>query len=259
MFEQINRAERKAQVRDILQDAQVSPRSMTALLLLLVLATDLVSLVGGEGLFGIFVSVLCSLLTTVLNTGFVLYCMTILRRQRAEYLTLFDAFSFAGKLIALQLIMYAFVTLWSMLFLIPGLVAAYRYRFAIFNLCENPEMNPIEALEMSKRQTQGYKLQLVMLDLSYVGWMILAALPAYAYSGYVSYMTLGGGNPVLSSATTFLLSLGFGLWSLLVSLFYFPEYQCVELTYFDTAKRTSGIGFREPPQDPFLPDDMGNY
>ena len=65
---------------------------------------------------------------------------------------------------------------------IPGIIAAYRYRFALYNLCENPEISIMEALDMSKRQTLGYKGQLFMLDLSYLGWALLAGVPSLIYS-----------------------------------------------------------------------------
>ena len=104
-----------------------------------------------------------------------LYCMAIRRGERAEYLTLFDGFSFVGKIILLDIISGFFIVLWSMLFLIPGVIAAYRYSFASFNLYENPGIGVMEALDMSKRQTLGYKSQLFTLDLSYLGWSLLSA------------------------------------------------------------------------------------
>ena len=60
-----------------------------------------------------------------------------------------------------------------MLFVIPGIIAAYRYSFAMLNLCENPELGVMEALNLSKRQTNGYKWQLFVLQLSFIGWSLL--------------------------------------------------------------------------------------
>ena len=97
--------------------------------------------------------------------------------RRAEYLTLFDGFSFVGKVILLNIVIYLFTFFWSLLFVIPGIIAAYRYRFALYNLYENPGIGVMEALNMSKQQTLGYKGQLFMLDLSYIGWLLLASLP----------------------------------------------------------------------------------
>ena len=68
-----------------------------------------------------------------------------------------------------------------MLFVIPGIIAAYRYSFAMLNLCENPELGVMEALDLSKRQTNGYKMQLFLLQLSFIGYQIAAVLIALLY------------------------------------------------------------------------------
>ena len=260
--ELIDRKGMKAEVREMLSGAQVSPRAMTALYAGLLLVLNLVCAFTGEGILSTFVSILTSLLSVLLGAGFAMYCMAIRRGERAEYLTLFDGFSFVGKLIALTIVTYAFIWLWSMLFVIPGIVAAYRYRFAAYNLYENPGISVMEALEMSKRQTMGYKGQIFALDLSYIGWTLLASLPAmvemgmmyYAmFSSYYDYMT--GAISVMPTDFTasvilpaWLWTLISGLWSMAVSLFYLPHFQCVELGYFETAKRTSGVGSgSEPP------------
>ena len=254
--ELIDRKKLKEEVGELLSGAQVSPKAMTALYAGLLLVLNLVCAFTGEGILSTFVSILTSLLSVLLGAGFAMYCMAIRRGERAEYLTLFDGFSFVGKLIALTIVTYAFIWLWSMLFIIPGIIAAYRYRFAPYNLYENPGISVMEALEMSKRQTMGYKGQIFALDLSYIGWTLLASLPAmvemgmiyYAmFSSYYDYMT--GAISLMPTDFTasvilpaWLWTLISGLWSMAVSLFYLPHFQCVELGYFETAKRTSGAG-----------------
>ena len=124
----------------------------------------------------LFVSVVCALLNMVLEAGVSLYHLGIRRGEEMPYVTLFDGFSFAGKLILLALVQYIFIFLWTLLFIIPGFIAAYRYRFAVYNLCENPDMGVMEAINMSKAQTAGFKWQLFVLDLSFIGWRILSGL-----------------------------------------------------------------------------------
>ena len=261
--ELIDRKRLKEEVRELLSGAQVSPKAMTALYGLLLLFLNMVSAFAGDaGVLSTFVSILTGLLSIVLGAGFTLYCMAIRRNERAEYLTLFDGFSFVGKLIALTIVTYAFIWLWSMLFIIPGIIAAYRYRFAPYNLYENPGIGVMEALDMSKRQTLGYKGQLLMLDLSYLGWTLLASLPVMAETGMMYYGLLSSAYTYMSGAAAstaadltvytalpaWLWTLIAGLWSTAVSLFYLPNYHCVELEYFETAKRTSGVGEgAEPP------------
>jgi len=270
----INRQQLKADTKSMLATARVSPKAIIALYLAIALVLDLVvTLIGDLGLASTFISILISLLLLVLDAGFVLYCMDIRRGEASGFLTLFDGFSFVGKLIGLHVVIYIFIFLWSMLFVIPGIIAGYRYRFAIYNLCENPELGIFEALNMSKRQTMGYKTQLLMLDLSYIGWIILADLPATIYSSYfqietvssaMSFAALEGLQPALATPE-FLPLWGWllvtGLWHLVVAIFYLPGRYCVELGYFEIAKETSGIGSRPSGQDSFQsgPDDMGGF
>ena len=127
---------------------------------------------------------------------------------------------------------------------------------------------------MSKRQTVGYKAQLFLLDLSYYGWAFLAALPSAVLEWCVSYQELSAivglaGTPALITSllalSDFSWVLIIDLWSLAVSLFYLPVYQCTELGYFETAKSTSGVGFgTEPPRQDgwngrIHPDDLGGW
>ena len=123
-----------------------------------------------------FVSIVCTLLGVVLNVGASLYHLGIRRGEEMPFVTLFDGFAFAGKIILLSIVQYIFISLWMLLLVVPGIVAAYRYRFAMLNLCENPEIGVMEALNMSKAQTLGFKWQLFVLDLSFIGWRILSGL-----------------------------------------------------------------------------------
>ena len=119
---------------------------------------------------------------------------------------------------------------------------------------------------MSKRQTLGYKGQVFMLDLSYIGWNLLATLPSTIETGVLYWSALestGLYDAVVFSAQTspfafiprWVWTLVCSLWTLLVSLFYLPNCQCVELGYFDTAKDTSGVRADRPPRTG--PDDLG--
>ena len=262
MAELIDRRQMKAEAREVLDRAQVPPGMMTLLYLGLTVVLGLVeALGGGVGLLSTFLTVLTNLLSAVLAAGFVLYCMAVRRGERAEYLTLFDGFSFAGKIILLMIVEFIFITLWAMLFVIPGVVAMYRYRFAMYNLCENPGVGVMEALAMSKRQTRGYKAQLFALDISFLGWDILAQLPTiYLTARATSIMTEMAFRGVLyvdvdAAMAQAMAPLPFAAWQalisgwfVLVSVFYLARKTCVDLGYFETAKRTSGVGQGAAPQ-----------
>ena len=269
MAELIDRKRLKAETRELLGTARVSPRGMTALYLGLAMALSTLDYLAGGGNVvlernpvGIFTYVLTALLTAVLGAGFSLYCMAVRRGERAEYLTLFDGFSFVGKLIALNVVESLLIILWSMLFVIPGIVAAYRYRFALYNLYENPGIGVMEALDMSKRQTWGYKSQIFALDWSYFGWLMLASLPLLAMLFLLYrlvFQIVTGPIPNLTAEELVAQALVLPVWawslissvfSLAVGLFYVPNRECVELGYFEIAKRTSGVGWNAAPPRP---------
>ena len=247
--ERIDRRRLKSDMKDVVRTAQVSARAMTALYLGLGLALTLASYAGDirGGAVAVFLSILTTLLSLVLGAGFTMYCMAILRGERAEYLSLFDGFSIAGKFIALHIVKISFIMLWCMLFVVPGIIAAYRSRFAAYNLYANPDLGIFEVLEMSKRQTMGYKMQLFALDMSYFGWACLSMLPVmlenYLYSFEAAGIAFGMEPflPVLSDSQYLVWILVAGLWQLGVSIFYLPGYTCAELGYYEIAKGTSGV------------------
>ena len=164
----------KAESRSLLRTGSVNPFRMTLFYLLITLVLDMINSAGGFTVLSFsFVSILVGLVALVLNAGYYCYCFGILRREEMPYESLFDAFPFAGKVILLSIVEGVFIFLWSMLFVIPGIIAAYRYSFAMLNLCENPELGVMEALNLSKQQTFGYKWQLFVLQLSFIGWSLL--------------------------------------------------------------------------------------
>lgn len=123
-----------------------------------------------------FVSILVSLVTMVLAAGYYTYLMGIRRGQEMPYSSVLEGLDIAGKVIWCNILMSLKVFLWSLLFVFPGIIAAYRYRFAIYNIIENPQMTASEAIAASCRQTEGWKMELFVLDLSFIGWSFLVFL-----------------------------------------------------------------------------------
>ena len=123
-----------------------------------------------------FISILSSLLITVLTAGYYSYCMGIRRGEETPISTLLDGLGIAGKVVWCSILMSIKVFLWSMLFVIPGIVAIYRYRFAMFNLIADDSLSASQAIALSCKQTEGMKMDLFVLDLSFIGWILLSIL-----------------------------------------------------------------------------------
>ena len=69
-----------------------------------------------------------------------------------------------------------YVFLWSLLFVIPGLVKTYSYAMTPFIMAENPDMTANEAITASRELMDGHKGELFCLELTFFGWMLLNAL-----------------------------------------------------------------------------------
>lgn len=69
-----------------------------------------------------------------------------------------------------------YIFLWSLLFVIPGIVKSYAYYFVPFIMADNPGIKASRAIELSKKMTQGHKLNMFILNLSFMGWYLLGAL-----------------------------------------------------------------------------------
>ena len=136
-----------------------------------------------------FISIVFPIAAFVIAAGLSLGLHTLFlavsRNRDAGIETLFSGFSNLGRAIILFLLEGIFIGLWSLLFVIPGIVAMYRYRLAFFILSESPEIPPLDALRISKEMTRGRKGDLFLFDLSYIGWTLLTALTCSLVGLYV--------------------------------------------------------------------------
>ncbi|MBE6910575.1 MAG: DUF975 family protein [Ruminococcaceae bacterium] len=83
-----------------------------------------------------------------------------------------------GRVVAGMLLRDMYIALWSLLFVIPGIVKAYSYRMVPYILAEDPSVGGKEAIAISKQMMHGHKWNAFMLDLSFFGWYFLAAITA---------------------------------------------------------------------------------
>lgn len=82
-----------------------------------------------------------------------------------------------------------FTGLWSMLFVIPGIVKACSYSQAMYILAENPGIGAREAINRSKAMMEGHKMDYFVLSLSFIGWAILGGLTlGILYIWLIPYM-----------------------------------------------------------------------
>lgn len=86
----------------------------------------------------------------------------------------------------LMFITNVFLALWTLLFIIPGIIKSYSYAMTSFLLVNEPNIQPVDAITKSRKIMDGKKMQLFLLDLSYVGWYILSLFTLGILSIWVS-------------------------------------------------------------------------
>ena len=127
--------------------------------------------------------VLFFVLGGVISLGYSRLNLDFVDRQKAPELgTLFGFFPYWKNAAIAKLLKTLYEFLWSLLFIIPGIIASYSYAMMPYILAEHPEMAPSEAIARSKEMMDGNRWRLFCLHFSFIGW------------GFLSALTLGVGN-----------------------------------------------------------------
>ncbi len=131
-------------------------------------------------------------ITPPLSLGLVMVFLNVTYGDEPLVATLFEPFKKNfGKAVILTLLVGLFVILWSLLFIIPGIVMGYAYSQSFYILAENPDMTPMECIKASKAMMKGRKMDMFVLELSFIPWILLVIVTCGIASIYVSpYMTL---------------------------------------------------------------------
>ena len=87
-----------------------------------------------------------------------------------------EGFGGYGHVFVTLLLTDLFAALWSLLFIIPGIIAAYSYRLVPYLIKDRPELSAMEVIRKSKELMRGNKLRAFLLDLSFLGWFLLGAV-----------------------------------------------------------------------------------
>lgn len=97
------------------------------------------------------------------------------------------------KKLCLVVLRTLFTGLWSLLFIVPGIIYYYKTYFAYQLMEDCPNLSPTEALKLSQKLTDSSKSELFVLDLSFIGWFLLGFISlgiAYIYIMPYYYTTV---------------------------------------------------------------------
>ncbi len=111
-----------------------------------------------------------------LLAGVTLVFLKIARKEHVEWTEMFSGFQRFVQFFVLYVLSGILLILWTLLLIVPGIIAALRYSQAYFLMLDDPNLEALDAIKMSSKMMYGYKGQLFMLYLSFIGWFLLCIL-----------------------------------------------------------------------------------
>jgi len=105
--------------------------------------------------------------------GLCKFNLGLVDKKKPQFTDLFSCFDRLGAGFCVQFLRGLYTFLWSLLFVIPGIIAGYRYAMAAYILSEHSDMTASEAIDASKQIIVGNKWRLFCLEFSFIGWDIL--------------------------------------------------------------------------------------
>lgn len=153
--------------------------------------------------------------------GVTIFFLALFRKQNAGVIDIFLGFERFGKALGLMLFQGLFIVLWSLIgvavmvlgivisaFTITGgmvviiigcivaavfgTIATLKYSQAVYILADNPDKGIRECVDESKIMMKGNKAKLFWLQLSFIGWILLASIPTGILSGVAEAMQMTG-------------------------------------------------------------------
>ena len=145
----------------------------------------------------ILIGIVLSILALPLTWGYQTLFLGAVRGGEATAKDMFEGYNkeLFSRVLTTTLLYYVYIFLWSLLLLIPGCIKSYSYAMTPYILKDNPEMKNNAAIEESMRMMDGHKLELFLLDLSFIGWAILSILTCcIGFLWLVPYMNMARVN-----------------------------------------------------------------
>ena len=132
------------------------------------------------------------LMCGVFKLGRSLYLLTYLRNGTVEYPAIFEGFVFYLKATLLYIVESVIVAVGFVLMIVPGIIAQYSMRQAIYILADDPKKGVFKCISESIKMMQGNRMALFRLDVSYLLNIVIMSLPAMLVTGFVDVTELGG-------------------------------------------------------------------
>lgn len=188
----------KKQARGQLRGYWTTPVLLTlftqAILLIIILPQSVYRVLNGNESYSFFqfiVSIAVSAASAIFEIALVKYYLIFTEnREKATFSAFLEALNLwlDGILAALWVALWTF--LWLLLFIIPGIIKSLAYSQVLYIVAENPQVSVRQAMKISMAITKGYKADIFLLELSFIGWALLTVLTlGIGYLWLIPYMS----------------------------------------------------------------------
>jgi uncharacterized membrane protein len=126
----------------------------------------------------VVVSQILTLLLTPVTIGYCWVFLQLLRKEPVQIKSAFQLFSgrWYWKSLGLTILVAIYTFLWSLLFIIPGIIKSIAYSQAYYILKDHPDYSLNQIITESRKMMNGYKWKFFLLELSFIGWAILSII-----------------------------------------------------------------------------------
>lgn len=142
-----------------------------------------------EGTLMITIGFIASLLMGAIEVGISRFSVNLANnKDSAKFTDLFSGFNVFFKALGVSIIVVIISVIGTLLFIIPGIIAMFMFSQVYFILAEDNEIGVIECLKKSSNMMKGHKLELFILELSFIGWFIVCIFTfGIGFLWYVPY------------------------------------------------------------------------
>lgn len=126
------------------------------------------------GLVPLLGSIASILLVLPVSFAFTVAFLSLIRGEVKPISYLVGEFN--GRVFTTMLLVLVYEFLWTLLLIIPGIIKSYSYAMTPYIMKDNEELTNNAAIEESMKMMQGHKMDLFILDITFIGWYLLGIL-----------------------------------------------------------------------------------
>ncbi len=198
----INRIELKNKAKESLNNKYFESIKLLLTLFIISLGFEIIyalithfTTLDSSNIYNIFTNVIELIITGTISFGYISFFLKISRDENVTSDELFSKADMLPIYIVSSILIGIFTFLGAIFFIIPGIIIAISLSQTFYILLDNPTMNIKEALLLSKKMMNGYKLEFFILKLSFLGWLILGIFTfGILYLWLIPYMNVTEAN-----------------------------------------------------------------